>query len=256
VALLEVEHASIRFGGVRALSDVSFRLNRGEVVGLIGPNGAGKTTMFNCITGVINPDSGRIAFDGRSLLGLKPHRRAALGIARTFQNLQLFAGMTVLENLMVPVDAFSARSVLSDAFRLPTARYEERRAEERARAILHFLDILDEADRLAGDLSVGIQRRVELGRALCLRPQLLLLDEPAAGLDARETAELAGLLRTIRERFALSMLLVDHDMALVMQTCDYLYVLDFGILIADGPPAEIRENTAVIEAYLGESADA
>jgi branched-chain amino acid transport system ATP-binding protein len=254
MSLLEIEDVTVRFGGVRALTGVSLRLNRGEILGLIGPNGAGKTTLFNCVTGVVRPDRGRIRYEDRDITGLKPHRRARLGIARTFQNLQLFSRMTVLENLMVPVDASSQRGMLADALRLPVARFEERRAVERARALLHFLGILDRAEDLAGDLPVGLQRRLELGRALALRPSLLLLDEPAAGLDAKETAELAVLLARLRQRFALSMLLVDHDMALVMQVCDYLYVLDFGELIASGPPDEIREDPDVIRAYLGEGA--
>jgi branched-chain amino acid transport system ATP-binding protein len=256
MALLEIESVSVRFGGVQALSDVSLTLNRGEILGLIGPNGAGKTTLFNCITGVVRPHLGHIHYDGRDIGMLKPYQRARLGIGRTFQNLQLFAGMTVLENLMVPVDAFSRRGMVADALRLPIARFEERRADERARAILHFLGISDTADQLAGELPVGLQRRVEFGRSLCLRPTLLLLDEPAAGLDARETAELADLLLRVRQRFSLTMLLVDHDMSLVMQVCDYLYVLDFGERIATGPPEQVRENPKVIRAYLGEHAAA
>lgn len=253
MAMLEVAGASIAFGGVQALSDVSFSLNRGEILGLIGPNGAGKTTMFNCITGVVEPDAGRIGFEGHNLRGLRPHKRARLGIARTFQNLRLFSSMTVRENLMVPLDAFAPRGMVADALRLPSARYEEHRADERARAVLHFLGLDDVADTPAGDLSVGVQRQVELGRALCLRPSLLLLDEPGAGLDARETAELATLLPRIRERFGVTMLLVDHDMALVMRVCDWIYVLDFGQLIANGTPEHIRQHPAVIRAYLGEA---
>jgi branched-chain amino acid transport system ATP-binding protein len=251
--MLEVADVSVAFGGVRALSGVSFSLNRGEILGLIGPNGAGKTTLFNCISGVVEPDRGRILFDGRDIRGLRIHRRARLGIARTFQNLRLFSSMTVRENLMVPLDAFALRGMLADALRLPVARFEERRADERARAMLHFLGLDDVAETPAGDLSVGLQRRVELGRALCLRPTLLLLDEPGAGLDARETAELAALLPRIRERFGVTMLLVDHDMALVMRVCDWIYVLDFGEVIAHGRPEEVRDDERVVRAYLGES---
>jgi branched-chain amino acid transport system ATP-binding protein len=254
MSLLEVDRVSVRFGGLQALTDVTFTLNRGEILGLIGPNGAGKTTMFNCISGVRRPDAGHIRFDDRLLDPLRPHQRAHLGIARTFQNLLLFHDMTVLENLMVPVDAFAPRGLVADALRLPRARFEERRAHELARAVLHFLGISDVADVRAGDLPVGVQRRVELGRALCLRPTLLLLDEPAAGLDARETAELAALLPRIRERFRLSMLLVDHDMALVMRACDHIYVLDFGIVISHGSPQAVRDDPNVIRAYLGEGA--
>jgi len=254
MALLEVEHVGIRFGGVQALDDIGFEVREGEIVGLIGPNGAGKTTMFNIVSGVLDADHGHVRYQGRELRGMRPHRRARMGIARTFQNLQLFRRMTVMENLMVPVDASARRGLLADALRLPVSRFEERRAEERARALLHFLGIDDVGGSIAGDLPIGIQRRVELGRALCLKPRLLLLDEPAAGLDARETAELAATLTRVRDRFELTMLLVDHDMALVMRACEHIYVLDFGRLIAEGPPEQIRENTTVIRAYLGEAA--
>jgi branched-chain amino acid transport system ATP-binding protein len=253
MALLQVSNVSKRFGGVSALKDVSFEVREGEILGLIGPNGAGKTTMFNIVSGVFDPDQGQVRYADRDMHGLRPHRRARMGIARTFQNLQLFRGMTVVENLMVPVDAASRRGVLADALRLPVARFEEKRAEERARAMLHFLDLDGVADSLAGALSIGMQRRVELARALCLRPRLLLLDEPAAGLDVRETADLAATLVRVRDRFKLTMLLVDHDMALVMRACEHIYVLDFGVMIADGAPEEIRENRAVIAAYLGEA---
>ena len=253
MALLEVSNVSKRFGGVFALKDVSFEVREGEILGLIGPNGAGKTTMFNIVSGVFDPDQGSVRYADRDMHGLRPHRRARMGIARTFQNLQLFRGMTVLENLMVPVDAASRRGVLADALRLPVAHFEEKCAEERARAMLHFLALDDVADHIAGALSIGMQRRVELARALCLRPRLLLLDEPAAGLDVRETADLAATLVRVRDRFDLTMLLVDHDMALVMRACEHIYVLDFGVMIADGAPEEIRENKAVIAAYLGEA---
>jgi branched-chain amino acid transport system ATP-binding protein len=252
--LLQVDSVAKRFGGVQALTDVSFRVERGRIKGLIGPNGAGKTTLFNCICGVMRADGGHVRYAGRDLHGTSPHRRARMGIARTFQTLELFRELTVLENLMVPVDAQAPRGLISDALRLPSARHEERRAEERARALLHFLHISDVAGIAGGELPIGIQRRVELGRALALRPTLLLLDEPAAGLDSRETAELAGVLTRIRERFGTAMLLVDHDMSLVMRVCDDIAVLDFGRLIAEGPPERIREDPAVVRAYLGESA--
>ncbi len=254
MALLELHGVGKRFGGVQALDDVSATVHRGEIVGLIGPNGAGKTTLFNCISGVDAPDRGRITYDGREIVGLSPHRRARLGIARTFQNLQLFGSMTVLENCMVSIDAFARRGMVGDALRMPWARFEERRARERALAMLHFLDIEGSADQVAQDLATGLQRRVELARALCLRPALLLLDEPAAGLDAAETVELAGLLRRARDRLEVSMLLVDHDMSLVMRVCDHITVLDFGRVIASGDAQSIRSDPAVITAYLGEAA--
>jgi branched-chain amino acid transport system ATP-binding protein len=254
MALLELHGVGKRFGGVQALEDVSATVHRGEIVGLIGPNGAGKTTLFNCISGVDAPDGGRITYDDREIIGLPPHRRARLGIARTFQNLQLFGSMTVLENCMVSIDAFARRGMVGDALRMPWARFEERRARERAIAMLHFLDIEGSADHLAQDLSTGLQRRVELARALCLRPALLLLDEPAAGLDAAETIELADFLRRARDRLEVSMLLVDHDMSLVMRVCDHITVLDFGRVIATGDAQSIRSDPAVITAYLGEAA--
>jgi len=254
MALLEVGRVSKHFGGVNALQDVSTLVHRGEIVGLIGPNGAGKTTLFNCISGVESPASGRILFEGRDLIGMPPHRRARLGIARTFQNLQLFGSMSVLENCMVSIDASARRGVVGDALRLPWARFEEHRARERALAVLHFLDIAGAASERSQDLPTGLQRRVELARALCLRPSLLLLDEPAAGLDAEETIELAGFLRKARERLDVSMLLVDHDMSLVMRVCDHITVLDFGRVIATGDPSVIRSDPVVITAYLGEAA--
>ena len=252
--LLQVDRVSIRFGGVQALKQVSFELNRGEILGLIGPNGAGKTTMFNCITGVIRDYKGRIRYEGRDLRDLKPHGRARLKIARTFQNLELFDELSALDNLLLPLDAFAPRGVIGDLLRLPSTVLGERRAQEKARSILHFMDLDAYADTPAGDLPVGLQRRLEIGRALCLEPRLLLLDEPGAGLDARETAELAGLLATVRKRFAVTMLIVDHDMALIMRICNRIYVLDYGQIIATGTPEEIRENPNVVRAYLGEKA--
>ena len=250
--MLRVRDVTVRFGGIVALDGVSLDLNRGEILGLIGPNGAGKTTLFNCISGVVSPDHGSIFFEGRSLTFRPPHERAKLGIARTFQNLQLWGSMTVEDNLMVPMDALGGRNTFSDALSLPFSVYAERTSSEHARAILHVLDLDRYARTLAGDLPAGIQRRVEIARALAARPKLLLLDEPAAGLDAQETTHLADLLHAVRDRFCVSMLLVDHDMSLVMRVCDYEYVLDFGKLLAKGDPTAIRNDPKVIAAYLGE----
>jgi branched-chain amino acid transport system ATP-binding protein len=252
MTMLRVRDVTVKFGGITALDHVSFDLNRGEILGMIGPNGAGKTTMFNCISGVIQPDEGTMYFDGHSLKFAPPHERARMGIARTFQNLQLWGSMTVQENVTVPMDALGKRNTLSDALYLPFSTYAEHASSERARAILHVLELDRYVKTLAGDLPAGIQRRVEIARALAVGPQLLLLDEPAAGLDAVETEHLAELLRTVRDRFHVSMLLVDHDMSLVLPVSDYVYVLDFGKVLAKGAPAEIQSNPKVIAAYLGE----
>ena len=252
MTMLRVRDVTVRFGGIVALDSVSLDLNRGEILGLIGPNGAGKTTLFNCISGVVRPDRGSIYFDGHSLTHAQPHVRAKVGIARTFQNLQLWGSMTVEDNLMVPMDALGGRNTFSDALCLPFSSYAEHASQERAHAILHVLDLDRYARARAADLPAGIQRRVEIARALASRPKLLLLDEPAAGLDASETAHLGHLLRAVRERFHVSMLLVDHDMSLVLRVCDYVYVLDFGKPLAKGEPEQIRTDPKVIAAYLGE----
>jgi len=251
--LLQADSVWMSFGGVHALSGVSFTLHEGETLGLIGPNGAGKTTLFNCITGVVPGYRGAIQYDGRDLRGLKPHRRARLKIARTFQNLELFDELSALDNLAVPLDAFSKRGVIADLLRLPTTVFDERTAQEKARAILHFLELGTYADAPAGDLPVGLRRRLEIGRALALEPRLLLLDEPGSGLDARETADLARLLASVRARFKVTMLVVDHDMALIMRICNRIYVLDNGQIIAEGSPEQIRDDPHVVRAYLGEA---
>jgi branched-chain amino acid transport system ATP-binding protein len=252
--MLDVRDVSVRFGGLQALSEVSFTVTEGEIFGLIGPNGAGKTTMFNCISGLIRPTSGVIRYQGRIIDGLPVHVRSLLGIARTFQTLNLFSGLTVLENLMIPVDVRRRRGFISDAFRAPRSRFAEGQAREEAHAMLHLLHLPELAGALAADLPVGLQRRVELGRALAQRPQLLLLDEPASGLDGRETAELGALLPLIARQLGVTIVLVDHDMALVMRVCDAICVLDFGEVIASGTPSEVRSDPAVMSAYLGHGA--
>ena len=250
-ALLDVRGVSVRFGGVRALSDVTFTVAEGDIFGLIGPNGAGKTTLFNCVSGLIRPDAGTIRYCGEAIGDLPVHARSRLGIARTFQNLNVFAGLTVLENLMIPVDVRERRGFISDAFRATRSRFAEGRAREQARAILHLLHLLESADALAGDLPVGLQRRVELGRALAQRPTLVLLDEPASGLDPRETAELGALLPAIASRLSVTIVLVDHDMALVMRVCNRICALDFGQVLTIGTPAQVRADPQVMAAYLG-----
>jgi branched-chain amino acid transport system ATP-binding protein len=252
-ALLDVVDVSIRFGGVQALLDVGFSVEEGEIFGLIGPNGAGKTTLFNIISGLTRPDRGRVMYRGKVLNDRPVHERSRLGIARTFQNLNLFGGLTVLENLMIPLEVRQPRGFLADAVRAIRSTFAEEQAREQARAVLHLVHLDDWADSLAGDLPVGLQRRVEIARALASQPDLLLLDEPASGLDPVETADLGALLPATARRLGLTIVLVDHDMALVMRVCDRICALDFGQVVTVGTAAEVRRNERVIGTYLGHS---
>jgi branched-chain amino acid transport system ATP-binding protein len=238
VALLELDHARLRFGGIVALDDVSLEVEDHSIVGLIGPNGAGKTTAFNAITRLYRLDSGDIVFNGRSLRRVRPSRVIRLGIARTFQNLELFPRMTVLENVLVGAHP---------ATRLQREREQKRHALE----TLADVGIADHAERLAAGLPYGTLKRVELARALASRPQLLLLDEPAGGLNHEEVDDLVDLIRRLRDERALTILLVEHHMRLVMEVCEQVHVLDFGRTIAAGEPAVVQRDPAVIQAYLG-----
>ncbi|TGN66923.1 ABC transporter ATP-binding protein [Nocardioides eburneiflavus] len=241
---------TLKFGGLTALDDVSFHINEGEILGLIGPNGAGKTTCFNAITGVYRPTSGTISFQGESLAGRKRFQIAQAGIARTFQNIRLFPTMTALENVLVGADAQHTTGMFSALFRLPKHRREEAEGHDLAMQLLRFMGLATKADELAANLSYGDQRRLEIARAMATKPKLICLDEPAAGFNPQEKRVLMDLIRKVRDQ-GFTVLLIEHDMRLVMGVTDRIVVLEFGKKIAEGAPAEIRDNPAVIAAYLG-----
>jgi branched-chain amino acid transport system ATP-binding protein len=249
--MLELSGITQVFGGVTALEDVSFTVSQDLITGIIGPNGAGKTTLFNIVTGIYTQTSGRVLLEGRDVSGLPPERLARRGLVRTFQNIELFGNMTVLENVMVGMHTRSSSGMLACAFKMPWSITEERRIRREAFKWLEFAGIADLADVTAGNLPFGKGRLLEIARALAMGPLLMLMDEPAAGLNSQETVELSALIRNIRD-MGITVALVEHDMDLVMDICDTIVVLNLGKKLAEGTPREIQENRDVIAAYLGE----
>ena len=252
MAMLDVKNLSISFGGLKAVDDFSITIEKGQLYGLIGPNGAGKTTIFNLLTGVYKPDGGRILLDGKDITGHKAIQINQAGIARTFQNIRLFKELSVLDNVKVGLHNHHKYSTLGGILRLPSYYKVEKEMDERAMELLKVFDLDKEFDYKASNLPYGKQRKLEIARALATEPKLLLLDEPAAGMNPNETAELMKTIRFVRDHFDMTVLLIEHDMKLVSGICERLTVLNFGHMLAEGPTSEVLSNPEVIKAYLGE----
>lgn len=252
MAALEVTKLGISFGGLRAVDDLSMNIEKGSLVGLIGPNGAGKTTVFNMLTGVYRPTDGGIRLDGQNLVGKKPFEINRLGVARTFQNIRLFSTQSVLDNVMVGLNGQVSYSLAESLLHVGSYRKKEREMTERSMDILKVFDLDKEAYTKASNLPYGKQRKLEIARALATNPKLLLLDEPAAGMNPNETGELMDTIRLVRKKYDVTILLIEHDMKLVQGICEYLYVLNFGSLLAEGTPEQVLNAPAVIKAYLGD----